>query len=39
MYYTNTKDYEQLLTKSEEQTHDADLVLTIIFCLLTILLI
>jgi len=39
MYYTNIKDYEQLLTQNEEQTHAADLVLTIIFCLVTILLI
>ena len=39
MYYTNIKDYEQLLSKSEEQTHAADLVLTIVFCLITILLI
>ncbi len=39
MYYTNIKDYEQLLNQNEEQSYGTDLVLMIIFCLITILLI
>ena len=39
MYYTNIKDYEQLLNKKEEPSYKTDIVIAIILCAMTIALI
>jgi hypothetical protein len=36
MYYTNIKDYEQLLNKNEEPSYKKDIVVAIILCAITI---
>ena len=36
MYYTNIKDYEQLLTQNEEPSYKTDIVITIILCAIMI---
>ena len=36
MYYSNIKDYEQLLNKNEEPSYKEDIVTAIILCDITI---
>ena len=39
MYYTNIKDYEDLLIKNQEKTNAKDVVLTMAFCLITLMMV